>query len=160
MHKVLVADASESWRLSLEQTLGQQYQVEYCADGAQALERISQFQPEVLVLDLMLARVDGLSVLQAISAMESRPRVIVTGKYFSNFIHAALERYQVDVAMQKPCSAAGVADRVGELTQQPMPLLRQPDPFDSVTTMLLALNAPTSQRGFRYLREGRILPSS
>ena len=157
MHKVLIADGSESWRMSLARTLETEYQVECCADGAQTLEQISRFQPEVLVLDLMLARVDGLSVLQTLSAMEKRPRVIMTGKYFSNFVTAALERYQVDFAMLKPCSAEGIADRVGELVVQTVPLLRQVDPYDSVTAGLLSLNVPTSQRGFRYLRDGILL---
>lgn len=157
MHKVLIADGSESWRLSLERTLGEAYQVECCADGAQALELLSRFQPEVLVMDLMLARVDGLSVLQTMSAMENRPRVIMTGKYFSNYVNAAMERFQVDFAVLKPCSAVGIAERVGELVVQTVPLLRRVDPYDCVTAVLLSLNAPTSQRGFRYLRDGILL---
>ncbi len=156
MHKVLVADGSENWRKSLVRTLEEGYQVESCGDGAQTLELISRFQPEVVVLDLMLARVDALSILHAISALENRPRVIVTGKYFSNFVNAALEQYQVDIAVQKPCSAEGIADRVGELVVQTVPLQRL-DPYACVTAMLLSLNVPTNQRGYHYLRDGILL---
>lgn len=157
MHKVLVADGSEEWRKSLVRALKQDYQVESCGDGAQTMELISRFQPEVVILDLMLSRVDSLSVLHAISAMENRPRVIITGKYYSNYITAALERYQVDFAVQKPCSAAGIVDRVGELVVQTLPLIRRLDPYACVTAMLLSLNVSTGQRGYHYLRDGILL---
>lgn len=158
MHKVLVADASEQWRELLEKTLGQNFHVCTCVDGLQALELAERFRPDVLVLDLMLSGTDGLSVVRSLQAQSDCPRIIVTGRYFSNFVTTALERYQVDSIMLKPCTAQSVAERVTELlTGEETAATVYQDPYDYITTLLVRLGARTSQQGFRYLRRGILL---
>ena len=155
MYKVLVADASEDWREQLERKLGTEYQVQASGDGHQVLQMLEKFRPDVLVLDLMLQGTDGLSVIKALHDSGSLPRIIVTGRYFSNFATGALERYQVDSAMLKPCSPQSVAQRVGELLEEQsdaVPVCQ--DPYDYITGLLVSLSAPTSQQGFRLLRRG------
>lgn len=155
MQKVLIADASEDWREQLERVLGQDYQVQSSEDGHQVLELVERFRPDVLVLDLMLQGTDGLSVVKALHDSDSLPRIIVTGRYFSNFITGALERCQVDSIMLKPCSIRTVAERVGELLEEQngaAPVCQ--DPYDYITGLLVSLNAPASQQGFRLLRRG------
>lgn len=158
MHKVLVVDASEQWRQALENVLGQTALVCTCADGILALEMTAQLQPDVLVLDLMLPGTDGLNVVRSLREGPDRPRIIVTGRYFSNFVTMALERYQVDSIMLKPCTAQSIAERVSELLdEEEEPLTFQQSPYDYITTLLVRLGARTSQRGFRYLRRGILL---
>lgn len=155
MHKVLIADASEDWREQLEGMLEEGYQVRSSGDGNQVLQMLAEFRPDVLVLDLMLLGTDGLSVIKALHDSGSKPRLIVTGRYFSNFVTGALERYQVDSVMLKPCSVRNVAERVGELLAEQteeMPVCQ--DPYDYITGLLVSLGAPTSQQGFRLLRRG------
>lgn len=155
MRKVLVADTSEDWRVLLERALGTEYQVRASADGLQVLELMDGFRPDVLVLDLMLLGTDGLSVIRAIHNRPERPRIVVTGRYFSNFVSGALERYQVDLAMLKPCTIESVVERVREILaeeDEPVPVCQ--DPFDYITGLLVNLGAPTSQQGFRLLRRG------
>lgn len=158
MHKVLIADASQQWLELLEKALDKDYLVRSCLDGKRTLELARELQPDVLVIDLLLAGVDGLSILKKLDEQGIRPRIIVTGKYFSNFITAALERYQVDDLLMKPCTVAAVTERVAEVLSQEeaVPVLEQ-DPYDAITAMLVELGAPTSQQGFRFLRTGLLL---
>ncbi len=157
MHKILVADASEQWREVLAQTLGPEFEVSGCSDGLQALELTQRLKPNVLVLDLMLSGTDGLSVVKALQEQSECPRIIVTGRYFSNFVTMALERYQVDSIMLKPCTPQSVADRVEELLMGEECAAVFQDPYDYITTLLVRLGAPTSQQGFRFLRRGILL---
>ena len=155
MHKVLIADASEDWRNQLERVLEGEYQIQTSGNGEQVLRILEAFRPDVLVLDLMLQGIDGLSVIKALHDSGALPRIIVTGRYFSNFVTGALERYQVDSVMLKPCSIRSVVERVGELLAEQtdeMPVCL--DPYDYITGLLVSLNAPTSQQGFRLLRRG------
>ena len=155
MYKVLVADTSEDWRERLERILGEEYRVRSSDDGELVLQMMEQFRPDVLVMDLMLHGTDGLSVIKSLHDSKSLPRVIVTGRYFSNFVTGALERYQVDLVMLKPCSAENVADRIGELLAQQTEVLPVcPDPYDYITGLLVSLSAPGSQFGYRLLRRG------
>ncbi len=158
MQKVLIADGSEQWCAALAQALAPDYLVECCHDGQAALELSESFGPDVLILDLMLSVVDGLSVLQTVCAKPNRPHTIVTGICFSPFVSGALNRFQVDYALLKPCTVRGITDRVRELASQTLLFpVRRLDPYDCVTAMLLTLNAPTSQSGFRYLRDGILM---
>ena len=158
MHKILIADASEQWRELLERAMGTQYHVRTSPDGPKTLRLAAEFEPDVLVMDLMLAGTDGLGVLKALDGSPTRPRVIVTGRYFSSFITNALERYQVDDLILKPCTVQSITERVEELLAQAEGApVRLPDPEDHITGLLVRLGAPTSQQGFRFLRTGILL---
>lgn len=158
MRKILIADASEQWRELLEHAMGGEYLVRTSSDGPKTLQMAAQFEPDVLVMDLMLAGVDGLGVLKELEGSPTRPRVIVTGRYFSNFITNALERYQVDDLILKPCAVQSITERVAEiLAQVEGEAVRLPDPEDHITGLLVNLGAPTSQQGFRFLRTGILL---
>ena len=158
MRKILIADASEQWRELLERALGETYHVRTSPDGLRTLEAVEEFEPDVLVMDLMLSGTDGLSILKALDGRTIRPRVIITGRYFSNFITNALERYQVDDLILKPCAVQSITERVAEvLAQVEGEPVRLPDPEDHITGLLVSLSAPTSQQGFRFLRTGILL---
>lgn len=158
MRKVLIADASEQWRELLERAMQGQYRVRSCPDGLRTRELLEEFRPDVLVMDLMLSGTDGLSVLKALEDLPERPRIIVTGRYFSNFITTSLERYQVDFVILKPCTTQSILDRVADVleAESAEPVTPQ-DPYDYITAMLVSLGAPTSQQGFRFLRSGILL---
>ena len=158
MRKILIADNSASWRDRLEQTLAREYEVHTCCDGDQALKLAERLRPDVLVLDLLLAGIAGLTLLKRLREWEDCPRFIVTGRYFSNYMTTALERYQVDELIMKPCTTQSVADHIAEVLSQDreeVPVC--PDPFDYVTALLVRMGAPTSQQGFRFLRRGVML---
>ena len=158
MRKILIADASEQWRELLEGAMADAYLVRTSSDGVKTMQSIAEFEPDVLVMDLMLAGNDGLSILKALESSPIRPRVIITGRYFSDFITNALERYQVDDLILKPCAAESITDRVAELlAQRDQELVRYPEPYDFITGLLVSLGAPTSQQGFRFLRTGILL---
>lgn len=158
MRKVLIVDTSEHWRELMERELGSRYQVRSCGDGVQALTMADRFRPDVVIMDLMLPGVDGLSVIKKLREQSEKMKIIVTGRYFSNFVNMALERYQVDSAMLKPCTVQIVGERVAELLEMDTsdaPVCQ--DPFDCITVLLVRLGAPTSQQGFRFLRRGILL---
>ena len=155
VYKVLVADASEDWREQLERRLEESYQIESSGNGERVRQLLPTFEPDVLVLDLMLHGTDGLSVIKALRDRGLPARIIVTGRYFSNFVTGALERYQVDSVMLKPCSIQSVQERIEELlAEQTRSFPISQDPYDYITGLLVSLSAPTSQQGFRLLRRG------
>lgn len=155
MQKVLIADAAGDWRELLERTLSQQYLVRACHDGLDALELTDRFRPDVLILDLMLSGADGLSVLKSLHDRPERPRIIVTGRYFSDFANMVLDQYQVDSVMMKPCNLQFLLERVEELlTQEQFLFPASLDPYDHITSLLVRLGVRTSQQGFRFLRRG------
>ena len=59
---------------------GEGYAVDVALDGAEALERAKARYPDLVVLDLMLPRVDGLEVCRVLRTQGSVPIIMLTAK--------------------------------------------------------------------------------
>ena len=79
--KVLVVDDEdhilELARLYLSR---EGYQIETVADGAQALARFGQTKPDLVVLDIMLPNVDGLTICREIRKSSQVPIIMLTAR--------------------------------------------------------------------------------
>jgi adenylate cyclase len=83
-NKILIVD-DEPFNLDLlEQELADHdYTIERAGDGAEALERLSVFLPDVILLDYMMPKMNGLEVLKCLRADErhkSIPVILLTAK--------------------------------------------------------------------------------
>jgi DNA-binding response OmpR family regulator len=56
------------------------YQIEAVSDGAQALARFSQTKPDLVVLDIMLPNVDGLTICKEIRKQSQVPIIMLTAR--------------------------------------------------------------------------------
>ncbi len=67
--RVLVADDDHAVRESLRRSLAfNGYQVDLAADGEEALKSVASSLPDVVVLDVMMPRMDGLAACRALRA--------------------------------------------------------------------------------------------
>lgn len=158
MQKVFIADHNEDFSLILAGALRSRFQVETCADGTRALERLRIQRPDVLILDLMVPGLSGMELLKYARTERLCSIVIVTSSFFSNYVMDALQRYQVDYVARKPCTIQSITDQLEDMiaaTDTAKPTA--PDPHSTVTSMLLALNIPSHRKGFRYCRMGILM---
>ena len=87
------------------------YVVEKAMDGNEALERFADFQPDLVVLDLMLPGKSGEEVLKEIKAQSDTPVIIVSAKSEEDDRVENL-RNGADDYMVKPFSARELVERV------------------------------------------------
>jgi DNA-binding response OmpR family regulator len=67
MHKILIVEDEEAIRLGLVDLLEiEGYEIDVAIDGEQAMERVKQGQPDLVILDLMLPKVSGYDVCRFI----------------------------------------------------------------------------------------------
>lgn len=79
--KILVVEDEAAIRENIVEYLKQQdYQLIEAADGQEALEKIEQYDPDLIVLDLMLPMVDGLEVMKTIRKTSMTPVIMVTAR--------------------------------------------------------------------------------
>jgi DNA-binding response OmpR family regulator len=79
--KVLVVDDEEHILELARLYLSREgYQVESVADGAQAVARFSQVKPDLVVLDIMLPGVDGLTICREIRKQSQVPIIMLTAR--------------------------------------------------------------------------------
>ena len=84
---VVIADNSEEFCSALTSALHQtdRFRVlDTANDGERAIALISEQKPDILVLDMMLAKKDGISVLKAIGALEHKPTVLATSGFITD----------------------------------------------------------------------------
>ena len=82
MTSVVLADDNEDYRFLVGLALGSSSEggfevVGEAADGEEALAAVRSLQPDLLLLDLSMPRLDGLSVLDRIAGASPRTAVIV-----------------------------------------------------------------------------------
>jgi len=76
--RVLVVDDSERVRKTLAAGLhAQGIAVETAADGADALQLLDNLPFDIVVLDLLMPRVDGMQVLRELKSRRAKPRILV-----------------------------------------------------------------------------------
>ena len=80
--KILIADDNEQNRELLEAYLADVgYEIEMSFDGPSTLEKVKSFQPDIVLLDIMMPKLSGYEVCQrmkADKAMHDIPILMVT----------------------------------------------------------------------------------
>jgi CheY-like chemotaxis protein len=70
-NKVLIVDDTETMRLAEQMMLaGEGYEIDVADDGVEALHKISLSRPDLVLLDIMMPRMDGIECCRRIKADE------------------------------------------------------------------------------------------
>lgn len=152
--KLLIAEGTEDFRIALADTLRGAYTLRECSDGIQALHLMQTFCPDVVVLDLMLPGLDGITLLQRAVEAELHPMVLATTRFHNDYVIESAQALGVGYIMVKPCELRATVARLADLSQRIHPVrVVRPDPKTYVSNVLLALGVPTRLKGYAYLRE-------
>ena len=116
--KILLVDANETFTAQLSSVLGQNPAFDVVGtanDGERAVELLQTAQADVLILDLLLPKLDGISVLKAASALPKPPIGLALTGFMTEYAAQAAEKYGVRYFISKPCNLQMVAERVMEI---------------------------------------------
>ena len=151
--KVLIADDSDDFTRSLTQALGDDFHFRCCRTGKEALSLLQSFQPDLLVLELMLTELDGISLLQAAVASGCKANVLVITKLFNTYATDLMTHLNIRYVIRKPCDLEATVDRIRDLTRFAKPQIAPDDPKIQIAQMLHALSIPTKLNGYTYLKQ-------
>ena len=161
---VFIADSTEEFCTHLTTALQQRegFRVLGSAnDGETALRRITELKPQILVLDLMLAKRDGISILKALASQEQRPVTLVTSGFVTEFVATAAANLGARYLMLKPCDMETLVERLEEIrgTRQKQPVRRgdKAGIEAMVTGIIHEIGVPAHIKGYQYLREAIII---
>jgi CheY-like chemotaxis protein len=125
MNKVLYAEDDPDIRaiaeLALQDVGG--FQVTLCSSGQQALEMAPIFEPDLILLDVMMPEMDGpetLSRLRGIEATRSVPVIFMTARIQSSEIEEYLALGAIGV-IPKPFDPMTLADDIHRIVQENTP---------------------------------------
>jgi len=171
--RVLIADSGEDFRYLMSDTISSEEDmavVGTAGDGVETLALIEQKHPNVIVMDLVLTKLDGLGVLQKISQMNQKPAVIIVSGFFNEHVVQEAAELGAYYFMPKPCDVPALLSRIRQVTtisratntnstkQQGVDMYRREDNLEAVVTEVIhEIGVPAHIKGYQYLREAIIL---
>lgn len=168
-YKVLVADADEQFRNELVAALEDSDEFEVigvAADGEEALQKLQTKQVDYFVMDLLLPKVDGLTVLEHIRSMWNPPKMLVTSAFISKYIAISAVRLGAHQLLYKPCSVDVMIRNLqrmdkGEDGGPVIFLWNGKQNLETlVTSILHEIGVPASVKGYYYLREAIMIAAN
>jgi PAS domain S-box-containing protein len=117
--RIVVADDNADMRAYLNDLLGASYSLEVVPDGAEALAAARRKRPDMILSDVMMPRLDGLSLLAAVRSDESLrsiPIVLLSARAGEKARIEGLDA-GADDYLTKPFSARELVARVGALLE-------------------------------------------
>lgn len=116
---LIVDDEPDSFDVIEALLENQGYQLYYAADGQEAIASLSLFQPDVILLDVMMPKIDGIEVCQRIRAIPkwaSVPIIMVTSLTRKSDLARCLEA-GADDFISKPVSGIELTARVRSMVR-------------------------------------------
>ena len=120
--RVLIADPNEDMRMLLQDTISREGDMTVCAcaaDGVEALEKIAEQAPDVVVLELVMPRLDGLGVLRKLPETECDSAVVVHTGFVNTRMVAEAAELGASYFVSKPCEPAELLERAGGYRDAP-----------------------------------------
>lgn len=160
--QVLIADADEQFRNELVKAFdgNEEFEVVGVAvDGEETQKMLRTKRADYLVMDTLLPKIDGLTVLEYLRHMWHRPKVLVTSGFISKYVAVTAMRMGAQQLLYKPCDVDLVIRNLqrmgrGEAGCPVVFLWNGKQNLETlVTSILHEIGVPASIKGYYYLRE-------
>lgn len=165
---VLIADGNEEFCTQLKDKLqaAGYAVVGSVSDGQRAADLMTERKPDIVILDLMLPKLDGMSVLKLANNMEHSPVCLVMSSFVTDFVAGSVANLGARYLMLKPCDLQAIVDRLNEIRDSSVvhkpsqPNVHRASDLNietMVTSIIHEIGVPAHIKGYQYLREAIII---
>lgn len=164
--RVLIADSDKDFRNQLAQVLDEGESLEVvgvAGDGKQALDLCGELFPDLLLTDVMLPAMDGMTLVRRLQEAERHPDVFVLSAFTSNELAAECSAMGVSFFLRKPFDPHILIERIEQWANAGKKKASASDKSDSiddelaleirVTDVIHQIGVPAHIKGYQYLRE-------
>lgn len=168
--KVLIADGNKemSEKLSVFLTKQKEFVVQGTVDnGIDAIEKIAEEKPDIVILEMLLPQIDGIGVLKAVQSkkIEKRPIFLV----LSSLSQEVMIREAISLGaycfMLKPFDFSILTERMRRIVQKERSIkvverkrtVNDENLEKEITNIMHDIGVPAHIRGHQYLREAILL---
>lgn len=158
--RTLIVDPSSLYIQQIIDMMGDLLgEVEYCFDGATALEKYNKFRPDLFFVEAILPRRDGLSVLEEL-LLDDIIKIMITSVHEQYIVKKAFD-LKVDYLFIKPFHQKSFVERMKELAEFHKRQRDGTEPFVEgesfvrlkISNTLKELGVPPNVKGYILLRE-------
>jgi len=121
MIRVAVADISEDFRKLMAGSIGAEEDMTLVAtadNGEDAIRIVKEQKPDVLVTNLVLRSMDGMTMLRSLKEAGKMPRTIVVSSFFSELQTGLVSELGVDCFITKPCRIERIVESIRECSSR------------------------------------------
>ena len=164
--KVLIADDNREFCELLKEFFSQVEDISLVGiayNGVEALDVISEEKPDIVVLDIIMPHLDGIGVLEKLSAgnVGHKPKVIMLTAFGQETITQRAVELGADYYILKPFDFSVLTTRIrqladGETTAQYTPVRIKNMDVD-VTNIIHEMGVPAHIKGYQYLRDAILM---
>ena len=161
--RLLIADTDETYRQTLRGVFENKRDFIVSGDtgdGEELVRMARQYEPDAIVMDVVLCGLDGLAVLEELGRLERRPRIVMLSNFTKGGVADMAAERGADYFMTKPCNENTLYQRVQQLigmdvVVQEMP--RRVSLESRVTAIIHDVGVPAHIKGYQYLREAILI---
>ena len=174
--KVLIAEDNAEYADTLKRTFEKNNikVVGIAEDGVKALEEIERLSPDLVTLDIIMPRMDGIQVLERLKDKpeDKRPHVIVVTRNAKESIMSLCMKNGADYYILKDCEVETIADRIKNICEADKMNLSETLSVEDksiisekeqrrkieihVTNMIHMVGVPANIKGYQYIRDAII----
>lgn len=184
--RVVIADDNREFAELLREYINDQEDMDVVAvahHGQDALQFVEQFEPDVLILDIIMPVLDGIGVLERMVSLDHHPKTIMLTAFGQDVItrkaldlgalYYVLKPFDLDVLIGRirdVASSYPFADTTNSIRHQgtiatlPVTMqspsvlaVRAKQAQQKITTFIHEIGIPAHIKGYQYLREAIIL---
>lgn len=149
MCKVLLVDDNQQFSGILGDFLQEKSEIEVvgkASDGWECLEKIEQLAPDVVVLDMIMPKLDGLGVLDRLQTLTQKPKVIMLTAFANDSMVQRAMQKGVQDYLVKPFELEGIYERIKEVGSQQCSYVAEKRPAYAVQGSSALANMPAFSR--------------
>lgn len=118
--KLLIADSDPTLYTALSNTSGRDYSITYCASGSEALSALHASPYDLVVLQLMLPELDGITLLETLASEEISPHVLALSPLLGEYVLSTVQELEVAYLLRTPCTLECLTARIRDLLSYPL----------------------------------------
>ena len=173
--KILIADENSSQRALIKECfmrVGCRY-IEEAVNGEDALAKIGRIHPDVVIIDIWMSKVDGLSVVRSAKSLsygnDKPPVIIMTSPISNQNIFVQALQAGAELCLIKPINQSNLIEYVDSMLKnrsrkpsETLPAKSEqvdniPDIEAQVTRIIHQIGVPAHIKGYQYLRTAILL---
>ena len=131
-------------------------------DGVQCLQMVEEKKPDVLLLDIIMPHLDGMTVLEKMSGRKEMPNVIMLTAFGQEDVTKKAVELGARYFIVKPFDTANLANQIRLVMKKPKnessithtrTEKKEPSLDASITNIIHEIGVPAHIKGYLYLRE-------
>lgn len=153
---VLLVGSSEDFAQALSAKISEQEDMAVLAaagDGEEAVAMVRSLRPQVIVMDILLRRLDGVGFIKELKRGGDMPHIIVVSSFLNDVIASEISALGASYCFPKPCRISEVINRIRECVYPEQPGHTECSYAAEVADALMKFGVLPHLQGYRYLRE-------